>query len=80
MGVKYGFSTSKHNQLLGWFNKNFVKSKKIEKEFGDIYRNALENRMESDYEDFKTFSFEEATVDFKNMQRFVDRIEKLLTE
>ncbi|MBV6422124.1 MAG: hypothetical protein DAHOPDDO_03413 [Ignavibacteriaceae bacterium] len=80
LGVKYGFSTSKHNQLLGWFNKNFVKSKKIEKEFGDIYRNALENRMESDYEDFKTFSFEEATVDFKNMQRFVDRIEKLLTE
>jgi uncharacterized protein (UPF0332 family) len=29
LGLKYDFETSKHLQLLGWFNKEFIKSKKI---------------------------------------------------
>ena len=26
LAIKYDFSTSKHLQLLGWFNKNFIKT------------------------------------------------------
>ena len=80
LALKHEFTTSKHKQLLGWFNRNFVKPGLIEKEFGDIYRNAFENRLESDYEDFKSFSIEEVKVDFGNMVKFVNRTEKLLIE
>jgi len=26
LSLKYEFSTSKHQQLIGWFNKTFIKS------------------------------------------------------
>lgn len=80
LALKYDFSTSKHKQLLGWFNKNFIKTGIIGKEFGDIYRDAMENRLEGDYEDFKIFSIEEVSADIANMKRFVDRVEKLIFE
>ena len=80
LALKYDFSTSKHKQLLGWFNRNFIKTGKIDKDFGDIYRDALENRLEGDYEDLKNFSSEEVNADFSNMLKFVERIEKLILE
>jgi uncharacterized protein (UPF0332 family) len=30
LGLKYKFETSKHTQLIGWFNKNFVNEKLID--------------------------------------------------
>jgi len=78
LALKYDFSTSKHKQLMGWFNKTFIKTGLIEKEYGDIYRDALENRLEGDYEDLKTFSLEEAKLDYSNMIKFVKRIEELI--
>jgi uncharacterized protein (UPF0332 family) len=34
LALKYGYKTSKHSQLLGWVNKNFVKEGKIDGEVG----------------------------------------------
>lgn len=48
-----GFITSKHSQLLGWFNKEFVKTGIIPKEIAKIYVETYEFRQKSDY----TFSF-----------------------
>jgi uncharacterized protein (UPF0332 family) len=36
LGLKYEFETSKHAQLIGWFNKNFVSSGQIDKKFGKM--------------------------------------------
>ncbi len=30
VALKYDFKTSKHAQLIGWFNKNFIASGKME--------------------------------------------------
>jgi len=78
LAIKDGFRTSKHYQLLGWFNKNYVKSGIVENKFGKIYRNAFETRMESDYDDFVQFTAEEINTNFTEMKSFVEEIKRLI--
>ena len=52
LAIKHEFKTSKHAQLLSWFNKNFVKNGIVKKRLGKFYLDAFEMRQESDYEDF----------------------------
>lgn len=78
LAAKYDFSTSKHYQLLGWFNKNFVKTGVVPIELGQIYKKQFENRLESDYEDYIEFSPEEVRNDFVQMIKFLEEIEKLV--
>ncbi len=80
LALKYDFSTSKHMELLGWFNKNLVLTKKVSVEMKNINRDAFENRQESDYEDYKTFAIEEVKTHFNKMLEFVSAIEKLIRE
>ncbi|MFH1194352.1 MAG: HEPN domain-containing protein [bacterium] len=78
LALKNDFSTSKHFQLLGWFNKNFVKTGIVSIELGQIYKKQFENRLESDYEDYVEFTPDEVKNDFGQMLKFVEEIEKLL--
>ena len=78
LAIKYDFSTSKHRELFGWFNKNFVFTGKINVEMKNIYKDAFENRQESDYEDYKVFEIEEVRTHFDRMQKFVNEIESLI--
>jgi len=78
LGLKYEFETYKHQQLIGWFNKEFVHSGKIEKEFGKTLRNAFENRTISDYDAFIEFEKEDLIELFGEMKLFIRRIETFL--
>jgi len=78
LAIKHDFSTSKHKQLMGWFNKNFVNTNKVSLELNDIYKEAFENRQEGDYEDYRIFETEEVKTHFERMLRFVEEIEKLI--
>ncbi len=50
LGYKYGFITSKHRQLMGWFNKKFINEDKVfSSRMYQIYKTAYDNRQESDY-------------------------------
>jgi uncharacterized protein (UPF0332 family) len=49
LALKYNYKTSKHSQLLGWFNKNFVKEGKIDGEVGKIVHKAFQDRTDGDY-------------------------------
>lgn len=80
LALKSDFSTSKHFQLLGWFNKNIIKTNKAPQNLSKIYSRAFEKRQKGDYEDLKTFSTEEVQNDFDNMLAFVELIEKLILE
>ncbi|MBS1515886.1 MAG: hypothetical protein JSS63_12690 [Bacteroidetes bacterium] len=42
LAEKDDFATSKHGQLLGWFNKNYVNAGIVDKKFGKIYVDAFE--------------------------------------
>ena len=46
----------------------------------NIYRDAFENRQESDYEDYKTFELDEVKTHFDRMQKFIFTIEQLIKE
>ena len=72
------FSTSKHSQLLGWFNKNIVKKGIVPKEFGRIYLNAYELRQESDYEDLIEFESEVLEEKLNEITKFVNVVKELI--
>jgi hypothetical protein len=36
LSLKYDFSTSKHQQLIGWFNKEFISTGAIDRKYGRI--------------------------------------------
>ncbi|MCK5055346.1 MAG: HEPN domain-containing protein, partial [Candidatus Aminicenantes bacterium] len=36
LALKYKFKTSKHKELIGWFNKTFIKERLIDRKYGPI--------------------------------------------
>lgn len=74
LAIAYGFETSKHIQLIGWFNKSFVKKGRIEKKYGRILRNAFKNRTDSDYAPFIEYHEDEVKLMFEQMKEFIQGI------
>lgn len=56
LAIKFKFETSKHSQLMGWFNQEFISKGKVEPRFGKILRNAFQYRTKGDYDAFVQFS------------------------
>lgn len=80
LAIKNDFSTSKHRQLIGWFNKNFVKTGKVNKEHGKMIYTAFENREKSDYDFLFDLTREEINVSYQSLQNFISDIKSLLSE
>ena len=78
LAVKNGFQTSKHAQLIGWFNRNFVKTGKADPQYGRFIRKAFENRMEGDYNVFASFEKQEIESAFDEMQQVIMLISRML--
>jgi uncharacterized protein len=47
-----GVAFSKHGQVKGYFNREFIKAGKLPKEIGRFYNKAFEYRQKFDYVDF----------------------------
>jgi uncharacterized protein (UPF0332 family) len=75
-----GISRSTHSGVVSAFSEHFVKTGLIEAEFAKVLGQALESRLDSDYD--ITFSAEQvlATKVFQDAQRFVGRIESYLQQ
>jgi uncharacterized protein (UPF0332 family) len=80
LALKNNFSTSRHKQLLGWFNHTYIKTGILPVSLSKIYIKAFDKRQESDYDDLITLEIEEITKLFNDMLIFVDEVEKLITE
>lgn len=76
LALKKGFKTSKHNQLIGWFNKEFVKTGKIDKKYGKIVNKGFEDRTDGDYGIFVQFEKDEVIVKLTDMKEFITEIEE----
>ena len=76
LALKHDFKTSKHQQLLGWFNRNFINARKIDMVFGKIVNDAFENRSDSDYGVFIEFSKKDVATMLEDMKLFIDELEK----
>ena len=78
LAIKHRFETSKHLQLIGWFNKEFIASQKLDKKNGKILRIAYQNRTKGDYDAFVQFDTEEVESIHLEMINFIEEIEKLI--
>ena len=76
--MKHDFHTSKHQQLIGWFNKEFVASGRLDSRYGKIVHNSFKNRSTGDYDDFAEFDEEEVKDSFEEMKDFIDAIRAML--
>lgn len=78
VGLKYDYKTSKHSQLIGWFNKNFIATGKMESKYGKIIRKAYEYRLMADYDAFVEFDKENVEKLFMQSTELTISITKLL--
>ena len=78
LGLKYRFETSKHGQLLGWFNKTFIKTGTIDRKYGKMLREAFEVRRQSDYDVYVQLTKEDVVHKYHEMQEFIAPIENFL--
>jgi uncharacterized protein (UPF0332 family) len=80
LALKEGYKTSKHMQLIGWFNKTFIASGKIENDYGRIFRDCYEYRKSADYDTFVHFNRTDIDLLFNEMKSFIKKIERFIND
>jgi uncharacterized protein (UPF0332 family) len=75
LAILFDFKTSKHAQLIGWFNKEFIKNQKIELRFSKIIQSAFHAQSDGDYGVLTEFSKEETLIRLDEMKDFIDKID-----
>lgn len=79
LALKNKFETSKHGQLIGWFNKEYILSKTVDSKYGKILRNAYQNRIKGDYDAFIDISTNEVEFMLSEMQDFIEEIKRIIS-
>jgi len=78
LSLKHNFESSKHAQIIEWFNKNFVHEGKVDERFGKIINKAYNRRTKSDYDAFAEIDKETVYEMFSEMKEFILEIKRLL--
>ena len=78
LALKYRFETSKHSQLIGWFNKNFIHTGIVEVKYGKLINEMFILRTKTDYEVYENPSLDQVNIYYQDMKLFISEIEKLL--
>lgn len=73
-----GFDSSKHSGVIAYFNKAFLKEGKLDRNLYKIIKDTSYLREKSDYDDFYLASREEAEIQLKNANIFVNAVEEYL--
>lgn len=73
-------SRSKHSGVLSAFRELFVKPGLIEREYSDLYGDALDARVGSDYDATFESDLTTAQEQLENARRFVERVARYLSE
>jgi len=80
LSLSVGFESSKHSQLLGWFNKTFIHSGKIPVKYSKILTKGYNLRTKGDYATVYYFEKEEIEEMFAEMKEFLNKIEHFLEQ
>ncbi|MDO9577839.1 MAG: HEPN domain-containing protein [Candidatus Cloacimonadales bacterium] len=78
LALQYDFSTANHSQLIGWFNKTFVKDNKVASEIGKKVYLAFEQRTKSDYNVLAQFTKEDAEKGLANLNFILPAVRNLI--
>jgi hypothetical protein len=76
--IKNGKVSKTHSGTLRLFGQEFVKKGKIDKKYGQLLNNLLEERTEADYEALRTFRRSEAEEAISLANDFVEAVKKLI--
>lgn len=79
ISIKDNFSTSKHKKLLGWFNKNYINSGVIPKEYGRMIYACFENREKSDYDFLFELTKDELMGYYSLADSFIIEVKKIIS-
>jgi uncharacterized protein (UPF0332 family) len=78
LGLANQFETSKHAQLIGWFNQNFIHKELIEPKYGKMINKAFNRRTKGDYDTYVEFDKEIVSEMYNEMQEFISEIKNHL--
>lgn len=78
MFVKFGLGSSSHSGTKTVFNREFIKTGKVHKDFGKLYNNLFNKRHGGDYQDFQVFDKETIAPLIVKVEDFILAIERLL--
>ncbi len=76
--LKYGHEAKSHNGIRTVFFREFIKTKRLDKEFGKLYSDLFDWRNKGDYSDFVDFGKEDVIPHLEKVSDFIRRIERLL--
>ncbi len=77
LALKDQYESSKHSQLLGWFNKNYIHTGLIDVKYGKVLNKAFTLRNESDYEPFIDYEQQEVIELYGKMKEFIQTVRLL---
>ena len=78
LGIKNEFETSKHAQLIGWFNKSYINEGLIDTKYGKIINKAFNRRTKGDYDIYIDFDKDTVIEMYNEMQDFIAKIKKYI--
>lgn len=73
------FDSRKHSGIIAYFNKNYVASGILDKEYSKILMGAEKLRNQSDYDDFYIVAKSDAQKQISNARIFLSAIESLIS-
>jgi uncharacterized protein (UPF0332 family) len=74
------FDSKKHSGIISYFNQNFVKPNKIEKQYSEILMSAERIRIYTDYNDFYIVDKEQAETQLTYAKQFISKMEEFIAE
>ena len=80
LALQHSFETSRHGKLIGWFNKEFIKTGEVDKKHGQFIHKVFDKRSMSDYADFVEFLEDEVDALFIEMKKFINIIHNLINK
>jgi len=70
--------TAKHSGVISIFDKEYILTEKIEKNYSRMLHRVFEMRLEGDYKDLDSVSFDDARNSVKSARSFLERIKDLI--
>ena len=74
VNILNGYDSSKHSGVIAYFNKNFSKENKLDRNLYKIIKDSSYLREKSDYDDFFVIGRQETERQLKNAEIFVKAV------
>lgn len=74
------FDSSKHSGIISYFNQNYVKTDKFDRNISKLVSTAYRLREKADYQDFYIVTEQEALEQISKAEQVIEIIEKYLNK